>query len=64
MTAIGHVQANIRTSLECPREGKSHWDHSDRVVLACLKVFTRKHCPARFDWSSVEVSLCGLFAGY
>jgi hypothetical protein len=21
-------------------------------------------CPARFDWSSVEVSLCGLFAGY
>ena len=43
MTAIGHVQANIRTSLECPREGKSHWDHSDRVVLACLNVFTRKH---------------------
>ena len=23
-----------------------------------------EHCPARFDWSSVEVSLSGPFAGY
>ena len=29
-----------------------------------VTLFCTPQCPARFDWSSVEVSLCGLFAGY
>jgi hypothetical protein len=32
-----------------------------RRILVEAKMFS---CPARFDWSSVEVSLGGPFAGY
>ena len=43
-----------------------HTDNFDRDYARMQRHGVRfeELCPARFDWSSVEVSLCGLFAGY